>query len=154
MSDAKRRPRPRPPITPDDCEWANAQGTISGLPAYLRINATLEETAPWRGYDHEVMVAIKFNDVGETGMPTAEEDLNTVDEIEDRVKERLEADGKAILALVLTSDGRRELYFYTVDAKEAVRAWEEDLEPALTTHHVEIHVRPDAEWGVYRRLGG
>jgi hypothetical protein len=148
MDPAKRQPkRVRLPVSPDECRWANARGTIGGLPAFIRINSTLQEIAPCPGFGHEALVRIAFNSAGDNGMPESEDDLTAVDEIEDCCKERLEAGGTAALALVITCDGARELYFYSSDPRAAVSAWE-SLQPRFTTHRVEFGVRPDDRWEV------
>jgi len=139
----------RLPVLPDDCRWANAKGTIRGKPAYVRLNTSLQNHAPVAGFDSEVLVVIYFNSTGDSGLPQSEADLTVVDDIEEVFKSRLEEDGTAILALIVTHDGARELYFYSSDPDAAIEHWEQTLRRRIQTHQVQFKVRPDAEWEVY-----
>jgi hypothetical protein len=144
--------RARLPVHPDDCRWANAKGDLKGWPAYFRINTSLQDFAPCGGFDHEILILIHFNSAGDNGLPEDEDDLTAVDGIEDRIKDRLEADRTAVLALVITCEGARELYFYMADPKAAIQAWEDDLQPDIKTHRVRFEIRPDEDWRVYRKF--
>jgi hypothetical protein len=146
MDPRRKQPGARLPVDPDECRWANAKGTIQGMPAFVRINTTLQEMGPCPGFGHEVSVLIHFTSAGDNGLPESEDDLSAVDEIEDLCKERLEAGGTAALALVITSGGTRELTFYSSDPQAAVTAWEYHIQPRVTTHRAELLVRPDGRW--------
>ncbi len=151
-SSKRRRSNNRLPVDPADCAWLNAKGTIQGLPAYFRLNESLKELAPCSGFEYEVLVLIYFNSTGDNGMPQSERDLTQVDDIEDQFKDHLEATGSAILALVITTDGAREVYFYSSDPEAAIDEWEEKLQPRMRTHKVEFKVRPDEEWEAYQEF--
>jgi hypothetical protein len=151
-SPKRRRSSKRPPVDPADCAWLNAKGTIQDFPAYFRLNGSLKERAPCTGFEYEVLVLIYFNSTGDNGLPQSEKDLSAVDDIEDKFKDRLEATGSAILALVITTDGARELYFYSSDPDAAIAEWEEKLQPRMRTHKVEFKIRPDEEWDIYRKF--
>lgn len=137
------------PSTSADCLWANATGEIEGLPAYLRINSTLEKMAPVSGYDHLAVVTLWFKDPGDDGMPKDTEDVAGVDALEELVVGRLE-NGRTILALALTNDGARELYFYSSAPQAAIEAWEKELLPAIKSHEAEINIEPDEGWEAFK----
>jgi hypothetical protein len=54
--------------------------------------------------------------------------------------------------VVVTTDGRRDLIFYTSNPSSAIRWFEEELGPRMQTHHVEFTIHPDANWETYRRF--
>jgi Family of unknown function (DUF695) len=149
-----KKDRKAGPIVPDPegRGWVNMKGTIQGLPAYIRYDSTLKKVAPHPDYRHEVLVTIAFNSARENGLPASEDDLCAVDDIEDLFKSRLEKDQTAVLALVITTGGVRELYFYSSDPDNAIRHWEDYLQPRMDTHQVEFVIRPDADWEIYHKF--
>ncbi len=132
--------------------WVNMKGQIQGLPAYIRYDSTLKKIAPHPEYGYEILVTISFNSAGETGLPSDEDDLCAVDDIEDRFKDELEESDTAVLALILTTGGVRELYFYSSNPNRAIGRWEDELQPRMDTHHVEFVIRRDAKWEMYHRF--
>lgn len=132
-----------------ECEWTNAQGEMNGLPAFLRVNATLQALAPIPMFTHLARFVLYFSNPGGDGMPQEEADFLGVDAIEDLVVDKMEAAG-ATLSLSLTHDGARELFFYTPNPQSAIEAWENQLQPAIKTHEVEFLLEEDEEWNAYR----
>jgi hypothetical protein len=140
------------PRDPEGRGWVNMKGTIQGLPAYIRFDSTLKKIAPHPDYRHEILVTIAFNSAEEDGLPSSEDDLCEADDIEDLFKSRLEKDETAVLALILTTGGVRELYFYSSDPDSAIRRWEKFLQPRMETHQVEFAVRPDPAWEIFHKF--
>lgn len=138
--------------SPGGCSWENARGHLGGLPAFLRVNATLRDHVPRPGFGHEIAVVIHFNSAGADGLPESEQDLSAVDEIEEGIKECLESSGTAVLAVVVTCDGVRRLYFYSSDAPAAIERRERELGPGMETHRVDFDIRPDPAWERYNEF--
>lgn len=83
------------------------KGEIEGLPAFMRLDAGLKKSAGHPDFGHEILVVIGFNSANENGLPSSKEDLTEVDELEERIKDHLESEQTAILALILTHGGVR-----------------------------------------------
>jgi hypothetical protein len=148
----KRRNSNKLSPDPDAEDWVNMQGEIGGLPAFVRVNVGVKKLAPHPDYGHEILVSSAFNTAQENGLPASEEDLSQVDEIEELCKTELEKGQTALLVLVVTSGGVRELYFYSSDPEDAIRRWEAAIQPRIQTHEVEFRVRPDPDWEVYQQF--
>jgi hypothetical protein len=139
-------------LDPERQDWMNMKGEIQGLPAFIRLDAGLKKVAPHADYGYEILVSISFNSAQDNGLPESEDDLCAVDDIEELFKTQLERGQNAVLALVITTGGVRELYFYCANPDLAVRRWEDFLQPRMETHQVHFVIRPDADWEVYHQF--
>lgn len=136
-----------------DNQWANLKGESGGLPVYVRVNTALRTIKGHPAYDHEIRVSIAFNSTDEeTGLPVEEDDLQQVDELEDVFRDCLQAGQESLLALVMTTNGTRDLYFYSSNAQGAIGKFENNLRPRMTTHQVEFSARPDSNWEMFERF--
>jgi hypothetical protein len=133
-----------------DKNWANLKGEIEGELAYIRVNEGLKEVAGHPDYDHRVIVSILLNDIRDDGMPGSKEELQAIDQVEDVYREALQAKQESLLAVVVTTNGRRDLIFYTSNAQGAISKFENDLQPLAETHQVEFMVHPDENWELYQ----
>jgi hypothetical protein len=104
----------------------------------------LEECTP--PLDHEVLVRVTFNDPSDQGLPSREE-LDIARRYEDWIAAHLQARCPVEKAVQMTGNGVRDVYFYCSDPAAALRAWEEELQPAIRSHQVAFYVResPDRE---------
>jgi hypothetical protein len=137
------------PAEPRD--WANLQAEMQGgMPLFARIRTSLADRRVQAKYGHEIAVVLHMLESDETGMPTSGEELDALDALEDRFKDRLEQGGTAVLALVVTTEGTRTLYFYSADPQPAIRAWERELQPTIRDRRVTFDIQPDAAWEAYR----
>ena len=132
-----------------DSEWSNLKGEIEGELAYVRVNTGLKSVAGHPDYDHRVIVSILVNDVRDDGMPATKEELESIDAVEDVYRQTLQQRQESLLAAVVTTNGRRDLIFYTSDAQQAIHKFENDLQPLAETHQVEFAVHPDSGWELY-----
>ncbi len=144
-----RKPAPIS-FDPNRSDWVNMKGEIEGLPAFMRLDAGLKKSAGHPDFGHEILVVIGFNSANENGLPSSKEDLTEVDELEERIKDHLESEQTAILALILTHGGVRQLYFYSSDPDRAIRQWEDNLRPQIETRSVEFFIRPEPKWEMYK----
>jgi hypothetical protein len=147
---AKYPPPGRLPLDPDG-SWLNGQGTINRKPAMLLLNQAIQPLAGHPAYDRRLTVTIPFNKTGKDGMPATEEEYTVVGDLGDRVGEVLQQGQQSLLALVVMSDGKRELTFYTSAAAAALRRLQE-LRPQVKTHQLKAEVERDSFWGFYRSL--
>lgn len=134
----------------DSC-WLNLSGTLRGNPARIRLNegvVPLQDDPAWAV---EMLVTVHVNDVGDDGLPRDIDEYTALDALEDLYRDALQRGGRSVLALVITTDGIRDLIFYTSDPDAAIKEFEERLKPATTTHPVEFTIRPNA-WELYRRF--
>lgn len=150
----KKRP-PRPPAAGSEPrDWLNMKAEMDGRPVFIRMHASLRDPAVQRAYGHQISTRITFHELQENGLPSSDEELTAVDELEDWLKDRLEASSHTLLALVLTGYGVRDCYFYSSDPQSAIRVWEQELQPNIRSHQVAFEIRPDPQWEMYRRFLG
>jgi hypothetical protein len=148
----KKPAAPAPASKSEPSEWMNLRGEMSGNPVFVRICTSLQAPAARAGYSHEITVEIEFHELQDNGLPSSEEELTEVDELEDWLKDRLESASRTLLGLIVTGDGVRVCYFYSADPQAAIRVWEQELQPNIQSHKVVFRVRPDAEWQMYGKF--
>lgn len=137
--------------TTEPRDWANLQAEIQGgLPLFARIRTSLADRRVQARYGHEIAVVLQILEPDESGMPASGEELDAIDALEDRFKNHLEQGGTAVLALVVTTEGTRTLYFYSADPQPAIRTWETELQPTIRNRRVTFDIQPDPAWEAYR----
>ena len=133
-----------------DSNWSNLKGEIEGELAYIRVNEGLKPVVGHPDYDHRLIVVIQVNHVRDDGMPATKEELTAIDEVEDVYRNTLQSRQESLLAAVVTTNGRRDLIFYTSDPQQAIHKFENDLQPLAETRQVEFMIHPDANWDLYQ----
>jgi Family of unknown function (DUF695) len=133
-----------------DSNWANLKGEIEGELAYIRVNEGLKAVVGHPEYDHRLIVSIQVNAVREDGMPATEEELSAIDQVEDIYRNTLQTRQESLLAAVVTTNGRRDLIFYTSNPQQAIHRFENDLQPLAETRQVDFMIHPDADWDLYQ----
>ena len=133
-----------------DGNWASLKGEMDGRLAFVRVNEGLKEFVGHPAYNHRVIASIVFNASGADGMPATKDEATAIDRMEDGYRGALQTEQESLLAIVVTTDGRRDLIFYTSSPQQAFHKFENDLRPLLTTHRVEFLIHPDAKWELYR----
>ncbi len=136
------------PLDPEgQCQMM--QGTISGAPALVLLYVEMQRWAGHPRYDRRLVVSIHFNQVRDDGMAETEEEHTEVQEIGERIAESLGEDQQSLLTLEITTQGRRDLVFYSSDAEAALERLEE-LRPSIWSHSLETAVEYDTFWGAYQ----
>lgn len=130
--------------------WGSLKGEMDGRLALVRVNEGLKGVVGHPAYHHRLILSIAFNSVRPDGLPGTREELAAIDRLEDLYRGALQTEQESLLALVVTTDGRRDLIFYTSNPDEAVKKLQNDLRPLLTTHQTEYLVHVDAKWELYR----
>jgi len=97
-------------------------------------------------------VATRVRATAANGMPTPEENT-TLQEVEDSLRLALEAEREAILVVALTTSGVKEWVLYTSDP-EATKRRMGAFGPTVKTHQLQMVIREDKDWDVYRQFAG
>src|SRR5579885_2318471 len=154
--DAVKRDRYPPPgrLSADlDSDWIGLKGKIAGKLALARANAGLKPVAGHPAYDRRLVVALPFNGVRDDGMPSTSEELHAIDDLEQRVMDSLQEGQRSLLAVTVTTNGRRDLIFYTADADAALERVAA-LRAEAGDHDLDTDVRLDTFWETYRNFVG
>ena len=151
MSLFSRRKPPLPESVPPG-PWAMVQGSNQGNLLLARVHKGLGTLVGTAAYPFRVGVATRVRATAANGMPTPEENI-TLQEVEDRLRLALEAEREAILVVVLTTNGVKEWVLYTSDP-EATKRRMGAFGPTVSTHQLQMVIREDKNWDVYRQFAG
>ena len=102
--------------------WANGSLERDEGKLYFRINKGLLPIIGSDEYRYEVMFSIEMgtsNDI--------DYELGKLDELENKLKENMERNGKSYLGLVITGAGFRDLFFYSNDSEYVISFFENDI---------------------------
>jgi hypothetical protein len=146
--EAKYPPPGQLAIDPET-DWSNMKGTMGGWDAMILFHTGLRPAAGHPRYDRRLTVSIPFHETNEAGMPDTEEEYLAVCDFGDKIAEALREDQESLLAMTITTQGRRDLIFYTSDADAALRRLEA-FQTDDQSHAVESAVQWDTFWGMYR----
>src|SRR5688572_1641466 len=94
--------------------WSVLRGKREGKPQYVRLNISAKELLGHPDYKFLLAVEIPINSPDSEGLPNAIE-LETLNQLEDVLVERLETEQQSLCVLVSTMHGLRALIFYTLD---------------------------------------
>lgn len=151
LDSAREKRYPAPGLLPIDPEsdWQLMQGTIGDAVAFIRLHAGLRRVVGHPDYDRRLTVSVLFNETRDDGMPATREELDAVSDVGERIAAVLREGQQSLLALIITSQGKRELVFYTSDPDAALARLEAQRgrEPG---HQIEAEVERDSFWGKYR----
>jgi hypothetical protein len=145
----KRYPPPGSLPIDTDSDWQAGSGTLDDSPAILLLHAGLQPVAGHPAYDRRLTVSIHFNLTSEEGLPATNEEFEAVSGLGDRIGEALRADQESLLALAITTQGRRDLIFYTSNADAALKR----LEPFRAGQQT-YKITADVEWDTYWAMFG
>ncbi len=133
---------------PDD-GWQGMQGTINGSDALILFQTGLRPLAGHPDYDQRLIVRVPFHQARPDGMPATEQEYLAVQDLGEKMSGLLQQGQQSLLAMTIMTRGRRDLIFYTSDARGALGR----LAPFCAgeqTHRVETDVERDTFWGMYR----
>jgi Family of unknown function (DUF695) len=128
--------------------WTVAEGTHEGRPVATRFNIALRPIAGREEFPDRLGIVVPLRNPNDRGFPSRAE-LRQLDEIEELIDKRLSGGNQSILAGVITSNGLREFVVYTSNVDEAASK-ASALAKEVSTHEVQIIVRSDPAWKVYR----
>jgi hypothetical protein len=136
-----------PTRVPNPADWLLAQGERDGFPMIVRMAAAWTRLAPVPGFDHHVIVSVRYPHPRANGLPSSE-DTDVLESIENQLCGLLEADHESHCVLVITNNGLRDFIFYT----RAVEGVQRKLETAgrlFQGFPVELVIEPDDQWEIY-----
>ena len=96
--------------------WALAKGARDGSSLMMRYRQFTDDF-PKHNYPVRINVVCDFHERTNTGLPTQTE-YTRLDVVEDELMEMAESDDSSVLAMVITSSGKREFIFQTSDADD------------------------------------
>ena len=131
--------------SPED-HWEIYVTFVDDNPAVILVDVGIAQVAPLEDKPTLAWLWVHVKTPDEEGFPTEEEDMK-LNEIEDALTDSLEL-GDAEYVGRITSDGRREFYFYTSDAAQ----FREAATAAMITapeYEFEIDDADDADWQHY-----
>lgn len=94
--------------------WALAKGDRDGSSLMMRYRQFTCDF-PKQNYPVRINVVCDFHERTNSGLPTQTEYMR-LDVVEDKLMELAEKDDTSVLAMVITSSGKREFIFQTADA--------------------------------------
>jgi len=127
--------------------WEISRGVIDGNPLIVRKNrGALAYAKGSDAYSYRVMIAIGINRVDENGLPIPEASADLY-QFEDKVGLTLK-DTDSVIALVLTTQKMRQLFFYTAqpDKVDGVLEKMKENESGLYWGYEVVH---DPDWSLY-----
>jgi hypothetical protein len=128
--------------------WTIATGTHEGKPVSTRFNIALRPIAGRPEFPDRLGIIVPLREVNDRGFPSRAE-VRQLDVIEEMIDLRLGGSNESLIAGVITTSGLREFVVYT-SAAQAALAKAEALAREVTTHAVQVILRSDPEWRVYR----
>ena len=145
----RKKSKAEDPKTASD-EWTVLEGDVDGVPTMIRVRSGLKASVGHPSYGLQMGVAIPLNNPDPGGMPSIEEHRELKD-VEDTLEE-LAADN-AVLAAVVTTGEMREFVLYT-GTSDWIESFHLALEAAVPSHEIQVIAQHDANWDVFRSLGG
>ena len=128
--------------------WAVAEGRHEGKPVATRFNIALRPIAGRDEFPDRLGIIAPLHNVNDRGFPSRAE-IKQLDAIEELIEKRMGGGNESLVAGVVTSNGLREFVVYTSNL-EAAKAKADAIVREVTTHELQIIVRNDPQWRVYR----
>jgi hypothetical protein len=131
-------------------EWAMFQGQHQGNPLIARFRTSAKDLIGHPSYTHQVGIAVPLNEPDHNGFPSADESKQ-LDETEDQIACMLETGNESLLVGIISTNGMREFVLYTTSPEEVRRKFKE-LNEQISTHALQLMIRPDNGWNVYKQF--
>lgn len=128
--------------------WSVAEGTHEGKAVATRFNVALRPIAGHQEFPNRLGIIAPLREANDRGFPSRGE-IKQLDAIEELIERRMCGNNESLLAGVVTSNGLREFVVYTSNLEVASTKAEAVVREA-TTHELQIIVRNDPQWRVYR----
>jgi len=128
--------------------WSVAEGTHEGKAVATRFNVALRPIAGREEYPNRIGIIAPLHDANDRGFPSRAE-IKQLDAIEELVEKRMSGGNESLLAGVVTSNGVREFVVYTSNV-DGAKTKADAVAAEVTTHALQVIVRNDPQWRVYR----
>lgn len=130
--------------------WDFYQCFVNDKPASIYLNLGLASSAPLAKYPELFYLRIPMCQPRADGL-SSQEEFDTLLQLEDTVVEVLTADNNMVYVGRLTSDGCRDLFFYSINDDIDEAALEDSLS-AFADYAWEGGMNPDPDWETYFQL--
>lgn len=140
----RKYPPPRLIQLDPEGDWSILKGSIDESPAFILLNAALRPLAGHPIFDRRLTVSLPFESVDDEGMPADKEEFAAVSELGDDICESLTEGQESLHALTITTQGRRDLIFYTSDPIAAAQRLN-----ALRAEGLGRPMEVDLEWDTF-----
>lgn len=134
----------------DHRNWGVLAGQVDGAKMIARVRMDAMEDGRGDVFTQAITLSVTIQDPTPEGLPNMEE-MNRLDQIEQRVHDVIREVGGAILAMLISTGGRREIVLYSRD-----HGWIEEhrdrLDGAIGDHAARVVVTTDPTWDFYRRF--
>lgn len=128
-------------------EWDFYFSNIDDIIGSFYIDLGLIHIAPASDKPNLVWISLQMNNPREDGLSSSEE-FETLKEVEDRLQNFVLAKHNALYAGRLTTDGRRDFYFYMGDTTLYDRTISESM-IGFPTYSFEFGIKADKQWEQY-----
>jgi Family of unknown function (DUF695) len=122
-----------------------------GKPMTVRAHSGYNKFNGVAGYIHHVSIAVPLMESDHEGFPTPGE-TEALTRIENDICEVFEPNLESIFVASITVPGIQEYVLYTRDPEAAQHKFDNDLLARVFTHRAHIHIRPDKDWQMYKKL--
>jgi len=139
-----------PAISSDDMQWMVGESDYGGSPLLIRVNTSAREWAGHPALPIKLGFAVPLNAPSEGGLPDPEEN-DQLDEIEDIIRDQVEARTKGVHVLVLTTGTMKEFVFY-VPRDLDFPALHQAIQAAVSTHEVQCVGEHEPKWDTYQQF--
>lgn len=145
---AERR-RPTDPAL-DYRNWGVLAGRVEDRTMIARVRMDAMEEGRGEAFTQCITLSVTVQEATPEGLPTMEE-MGRLDQIETRIHDLLRERGGAILALLISTAGRREIVLYGQD-HGWIETHRDVLDTAIGEHAAHVVVTPDPDWSFYKRF--
>ena len=137
--------------TQDNCfhkeDWDFYFSNVDNILGSFYIDLGLAKVAPLSDKPNLIWISIKMNNPREDGLSSSEE-FDTLSAIEDRLQESITKRHNSIYVGRLTTDGRRDYYYYVGDATLYDKSISESL-VAYPSYTFDFGIKEDRLWDSY-----
>ncbi len=135
----------------DDHTWLITQNTNPDSPGFiLRINETAKNFEGKPAFPYQFYLTIPIKSPKPDGLPTTDEYDALVD-IENAAVAMLEKANESILVAVVTTQGKRDMIFYSVN-REGPKSKVAQLQQQNPSHELLFEIQDDPQWKIYKDL--
>ena len=134
-----------------DNRWVTADGTLNELPITIYSREDWQETADSGRFPICIQIAWHAEQRDEINAFPSKQEMLKIDVFHHQLQSLLEADGHAIVAMVITHDGVNQWVIYCDDI-EIVKAGLDDFSSPEQEFPIEVVADEDAKWDTFKKV--
>lgn len=131
-------------------KWSILSRQENGKPMIVRRNNSVKQYVANSEYLYRAGIAIPLLESNNVGLPS-EEEMKSLNLIEDELSRQLEKDEISIQVLAITTNGMREFVYYTRNPKIIEQAIY-NVQSKFSSHEIQFYVKEDKEWSIYKEF--